>query len=1031
MPAISIVVAAYNCERYLAECIKSLTSQTFSDLEIIIVDDVSTDGTPQLAQRLAADDARISVVTNARNSGAVVTRREGVRRSTGDYVMFIDPDDALDPRTCERLMDAEHESPVDILHFGVTVRAANEAAKAAVDGMTAFMTPQARTLEGTAILDALYTDDGYDWNVHHKLYNGDLLRRCMAHIPDSYIIQSEDTCIVTIVAANAQTYRALPDAPWYIYNLGRGVTLDGRYTLDKLRRISEQSAAALDAVRAYGESGDLTGDRARSLQAACVRLRDRLAAHTMNEWHDHITPAQQPDGLGIVRESWNDTLVAAELYRFLRDAAYDALQHFREDGTVPAEDDEAIGRYRTLIAGLYPAYEDFTADERYQTMKRDAEFHLNEFEPDRTLAEWNAQRIRIFVTTHKPVDMPTSRILQPVQVGGGLKDPGTRFRTAFHDDDGENISAKNPMYCELTTQYWAWKNVDADYYGFCHYRRYFDFSPVEHEESPYGEVMDDYIDDAAARKYGLDDATMTKAIEGWDIITTGIKDLREVIDAHGTPKALYAAAPKLHLKDLRRVYDILCARHPDYKEDADAFLDGNHSCFCNMYIMRKEYFRAYCEWMFPILEEFERTTDMSLYSKEALRTPGHLSERLFNIWLMHLKRTTPGLKTKELQCVHFTSPDPAPVLEPLDPAVVAGRQIVPVVFAADNNYVAQLTTTIYSAMRNASPDRYYDVTVLEKDIAWERQETMRRFFAERFGNMNLRFADVKREIAGYDLTTSNAHISIETYYRFLIQKALPFYGKVLYLDSDIVIRGDIAQLFDTELGNNLLAAAHDVDYLGNLNINDGIRMTYTRETLGMKNPYGYFQAGVLVLNTDAMRKAYTVRQWLEYASEPSYIYNDQDVLNVHCEGRVTYLPWNWNVMHDCANRVANVFSYAPDAAYDAYMASRLDPQIIHYAGFEKPWTKPDCDFADVYWSYARDTPFYEMLMQRVAQAAAQHAEEVARQVAAEVAANARPTHDRAVGEGSPLRKVIDPIAPIGSRRREALKAVGRAVRGRK
>ena len=186
-----------------------------------------------------------------------------------------------------------------------------------------------------------------------------------------------------------------------------------------------------------------------------------------------------------------------------------------------------------------------------------------------------------------------------------------------------------------------------------------------------------------------------------------------------------------------------------------------------------------------------------------------------------------------------------------------------------------------------------------------------------------------------------------------------------------------------------------------------------------------------MLNTDAMRKAYTVRQWLEYASEPSYIYNDQDVLNVHCEGRVTYLPWNWNVMHDCANRVANVFSYAPDAAYDAYMASRLDPQIIHYAGFEKPWTKPDCDFADVYWSYARDTPFYEMLMQRVAQAAAQHAEEVARQVAAEVAANARPTHDRAVGEGSPLRKVIDPIAPIGSRRREALKAVGRAVRGRK
>ena len=76
------------------------------------------------------------------------------------------------------------------------------------------------------------------------------------------------------------------------------------------------------------------------------------------------------------------------------------------------------------------------------------------------------------------------------------------------------------MYCELTTQYWAWKNVDAEYIGFCHYRRYFDFSETPHEENIYGEVMDDYIDVAAQCKYALDDASVRDVIKQFDVITT-------------------------------------------------------------------------------------------------------------------------------------------------------------------------------------------------------------------------------------------------------------------------------------------------------------------------------------------------------------------------------------------------------------------------------------------------------------------------------------------------------------------------------
>ena len=80
-------------------------------------------------------------------------------------------------------------------------------------------------------------------------------------------------------------------------------------------------------------------------------------------------------------------------------------------------------------------------------------------------------------------------------------------------------------------------------------------------------------------------------------------------------------------------------------------------------------------------------------------------------------------------------------------------------------------------------------------------------FFKQFPNMNLRFTNVDRELAGYDLSTNNAHISVETYYRFLIQKVLPFYDKVLYLDSDIIINGDIAKLYNIDLQGKLLGAS--------------------------------------------------------------------------------------------------------------------------------------------------------------------------------------------------------------------------------
>ena len=414
--------------------------------------------------------------------------------------------------------------------------------------------------------------------------------------------------------------------------------------------------------------------------------------------------------------------------------------------------------------------------------------------------------------------------------------------------------------------------------------------------------------------------------------------------------------------------------------------------------------------------------DTSKLSHETLRTPGHLSERLFNIWLTHEKRINPALKHKQLQCVHFEHPEH--LMEPvLDPADSKGKPAIPVVFAADNNYVPMVTTTVCSMLENASKNCFYDVVILEKDFTEHNRHVMRSFFS-RYENACVRFVNVAGMVKAYDLQTSNEHISVETYYRFLIQKVLPGYDKVLYLDSDLIVRGDVAELYATELGDNLLGAAHDIDYLGNLNMNDGERMKYTQEVLGLKDPYGYFQAGVLLLNTAEMRRLYPFQKWLEIAAEPKYIYDDQDILNAHCQGRVTYLDNTWNVMNDCGGRIKKVFSFAPADVYDAYMAAYSTPKILHYAGFEKPWKLGFCDQAELYWFYARQTPFYETMLDMVYPDRGDLAVECA-EVERRVT-----TPERAVSENSPLRKVFDGVLPQGSHRREIAKATVRTLRGR-
>ena len=1045
MISFSVIVTSYNKAAYLSDCLQSVANQTYPFWNCLVVNDASSDETGDIAHQFASRDDRFSVLDLQVNQGLHLARKNGVAVcQDADYALFLDADDelAIDALECFQRILIDH--PVDSLHFGIDVISCGIMPGKA-EAFEDYVNAPCEFLDGKSLCEAIFTERGgyrKDWRVTQRVYRSDVLKKSFLKMTEQRLDRAEDCYEVLVLADHIEGEFTANDIRGLKYFYGRGVTGTSQIEIGVFQKFVDQFQECIVAMEDYARMS-LPG---RDIQSYVEGAKPKLLDLLMNDWSIRVTESEQGRAARYAAKVIGDEPIACQLMRLTRDEAYSDWL----DGVLVTGHERYFSWFRLA--------EDLVREEKpadrsaYFEMRLEARDHIADLEKRSVwvsdgatstfpikASSYEKQDIRIFVTTHKDVDIFYSDILQPVQVGPALH--RHRLMWAYQDDSGDNIANLNPMYCELTTQYWAWKNVKARYYGFCHYRRYFDFSNERHAENPYGEIIDDKIGWRTQCIYHMDDDSITAAVEGCDVVTTGVNDFSRFPEAYTTPLDLYRRSPYLHEEDLERILEILNMRHPDYREDAQEYMSGSVSCFCNMFIMRRDLFFQYCEWLFPLLEEFVAGWDTSRLSHESLRTPGHLSERLLNVFLIHERRVNPQLVWKTLQCVHFEHPEH--LGEPCLKALPVGETpVIPVVFSADNSYVPMLTTTICSMLENASSAYRYDIVVMERDISFSNKESMQKFVA-RYCNAQLRFINVTGFVQSYQLQTNNPHISNETYYRFLIQRILPEYDKVIYLDADVIVQGDISQLFKTALEDNLIAAAPDIDFIGNLDIKGVNRLSYAQNVLHLDNPYGYFQAGVLVLNTAEMRKFHSLDEWLDLASCSTYLYDDQDILNSECQGRVVYLDNAWNVMVNCDNRFKKVFSFAPADTYDDFMRAYANPKIVHYAGYEKPWKPGPCDMRELYWSYARMTPFYEELLSMIYANHREVGDEIAlvreelRRVRREIEQAKRDvvvqltTHERAISEDNPMREVMDVFLPFGSRRREILKSMARRVRGRR
>jgi len=216
--------------------------------------------------------------------------------------------------------------------------------------------------------------------------------------------------------------------------------------------------------------------------------------------------------------------------------------------------------------------------------------------------------IKIVVAAHKEYPMPQDSIYFPVHVG---KEISSALLPYAGDNTGDNISNKNPYYCELTAMYWAWKNMQADYIGLAHYRRHFVL------KKPFPFIRDKF-------SYVLNSTQVESILKSHPIL---LPKKRNYFIETNYSHFIHAHPPET----ISIAKEILKEQFPSYLPAFEQVMNATKAHRFNMFIMRQDIFQDYCHWLFSILFQLECRLDLT--QEKYSRIFGYVSERLQDVYL--------------------------------------------------------------------------------------------------------------------------------------------------------------------------------------------------------------------------------------------------------------------------------------------------------------------------------------------------------------------------------------------------------------
>lgn len=571
------------------------------------------------------------------------------------------------------------------------------------------------------------------------------------------------------------------------------------------------------------------------------------------------------------------------------------------------------------------------------------------------------------------------------------------------DHIGDNISFKRMSYCELTIHYWVWKNVKADYYGFCHYRRYLSFAEREYPENEVGVVVYPEIDDTAIQRFKLNEVWMRQEIEQYDIITNTPIPVRKSGDFSSVLDYCKKNPQGYRLKDIEILREVVAEKYPDDLDDFDAFFAGRENRWYNCYIIRAPLFHEYAAWLFDILFEFENRIDTSNYTQEQLRVFGVMAERLWGVFLRRIERQ--GLYSiKERQLVYFEDTKvPAPLPQP------RGNSI-PIFIPAIKFTIPLVYATIKSIAKHIDNGRHCDITCLHDGLDASELKALESL-QQQYDGMTVSSYDVSKYVKRYRKLIF-ADMPVSDFIAFSIFDVCKQYERILFVNPNVIFKHDVAQLFDSEINEAYAAAPCNTLTLIQCYQNQYVQ-EFFRRSMGQQGvPWRYYNFDIGVLNMTKILGRYSVESFIKMAELHNYGSAFCDIMNAKLGLNIQPLPLEWGVTADKANFLHDHGRwYLPYADYNAYLDVYRAPKAIYFSWFSTPWSSPDMDYAEEFWGLLRGTEFYERTLDFLI---SQRGRE-----ALQMGGNGQSLQDPRSG----ARKLADKFLPMHSRRRNFVKSL--------
>lgn len=267
---------------------------------------------------------------------------------------------------------------------------------------------------------------------------------------------------------------------------------------------------------------------------------------------------------------------------------------------------------------------------------------------------------------------------------------------------------------------------------------------------------------------------------------------------------------------------------------------------------------------------------------------------------------------------------------------------IPIFFACDEGFVKYTMVSMKSIMENADRSRKYHIYILHMGITEATQAKVLAMADEEFAIDFVDVTDKMRSIA--DKLPIRDYYSNTTYFRLFIPDMFPQYRKALYIDSDTIVVGNVAELYDHKLGKLYAGVCPDrvvaqTDILGD----------YVEKVLGVKRAR-YFNAGVMLMNCSQFRENHLLDEFLEMLHIYLFVVaQDQDYLNLICKNQVLYMEPKWN---------AQVFG--------ELACPEEEVGLFHFNMAAKPWHYEDCRLAEYFWKYAKMTADYDAIKEGLA-----------------------------------------------------------------